>query len=248
MSPSSQEPSCKYHEEIPALAVCSDCGADVCGACHGYDRRGLALCPTCRGVSQSELPPWECTPADYTPRGYIRTLWQILRYPRTFFEGFRADGKWLPALLFGFVSMTVGLLIDRVWKFAMDPEFISTLNELTASQPLAPEQMRILVFLTTPLTVLLAGALHIGALKTAISIAGESCEWRTATRLGGYSLGAYLMLILPPVYGLSVGHFLAVLWLFNLEASALQRFYGFGPWKSTFTVMLPVLLVLTCGG
>ncbi|MFB6352436.1 MAG: YIP1 family protein [Bradymonadaceae bacterium] len=249
MSPPSTNPTCRRHEEAPGLAVCAECGADMCGACHGFDRRGFAVCPACRGDPDRSRPLWERGEDQYTPRAYARTIWQVIRHPRQFSERIPLEEGWLPALLFGFITMTVGLLVDRAWTLALQPEFLSTLTEYTeAAQDIPRDQLRLMVFLTTPVSVLLAGAVHIGALKAAVDIAGGSASWTGITRIAGYAFGSYLFFLIPPVAGFPIGRLLAIVWLFNLEASALQNHYGFEPWKATFTVVLPAMLLMVCGG
>ena len=160
-----------------------------------------------------------------------------------------ADGAWLPATLFGLMAMTVGLLFDRVWKFTLQPELADTLTQFTSSPAVSPEQLRVMVFVTTPLSALLAAAVHIALLKAAIGIAGgKMTSWRPAARIAGYALGAYAFLVVPPIAGFEIGRFLTILWLFNLEASALQRFFGFDSWKATLTVLVPVFGIFICGG
>ncbi len=248
MNPPSNDPTCDYHESAPAVAVCADCGADICGACHDHDERGFALCPSCRGVSETEAPDWEAGDGKYTPRAYVETLWKVLRHPRMYLQRLSPNGESLPAVVFGFISMTFGLLVDRIWKFTLDTGFQETLTEYGAAEQFAPEELRVIVFLATPLSALFAGAIHIGALKAALQIAGGDASWKMVSRIGGYALGAYLFLVIPPIAGFPVGHLLAVIWLFNLEASALQSMCEFDPWKATLTVMVPAMLLMTCGG
>ncbi len=248
MSPPSTDPTCNYHQSSPAIAVCAECGADMCGACHGFDARGFALCPACRGGVPDTRPDWEAESTAYTPRAYASTLWEILRSPRAYFGEVSARGPWLPAVIFGFISVTFGLLVDRLWKFTFETGFQATLSEYTAAQELTPDELQLLAFLSVPLSALLAGAVHIGALKVAIEVAGADSSWSTTARIGGYALASYLFLLIPPVAGFPLGHLLAVVWLFNLEASALRSLYGFGPWKATGTVIVPAMLLMTCGG
>lgn len=245
----SDQTTCTHHEDAPAIARCTECDAAICGACHGADRRGFALCPPCRGEPFEALPAWERPTEDYTPGSFGRTLWRTIRHPRSFFEGMSADGAWMPAAFFGVIAMTLGLLVDRLWKFTLQPELAETLTQFSSAQQVDPELLRIMVFVTTPVTALIAAAVHVALLKTAIGIAdGEPIGWRPALRIAGYALGSYAFLAVPPVGGLEVGRFLTIVWLFNLEATALQRFWGFDPWKATLTVIIPAFGIFICGG
>lgn len=248
MRPTAADRTCAHHEGAPGIAVCADCGADICGACHAADARAFAVCPPCRGDSPSSVPAWESREQRYRPGGYGATLWKLLRYPRTFFRDFAADGAWLPPVVFGFVSALIGVLGGRIGKLAFDPSFGEQLAEYGAAQSLPQSELQVLVLLSAPISAAIALAAHIAILRVAAQVGGADMDWRAAARVGGYALGVFIFLLIPPVYGFEVGGLLAVFWLFNLEASALRHLYGMSPWRATFVVLLPVLVALLCAG
>lgn len=248
MTPPEAEPTCRHHPDAPALAICADCGADICGECHAWDRRGFALCPVCRGESIHEVPDWESPEGPYTPANYVRTLSAVVRSPRSFFTRFAPDGRWMPAVAFGFVTVLLGLLVDRVWKISLDSNFEATLGEFAATESIPRDELQWLLFLSIPISALLVIGVHTAALKVAAGVAGAPLDWSRAARIAGYALGSFAFLLVPPVYGFEVGTFLAVFWLFNLEATALEHAYDFSAWRGTLTVLVPVLVAMMCAG
>jgi len=246
--PTAADRTCAHHEGAPGIAVCADCGADICGACHGADARGFAVCPPCRGDSPSSVPAWESRDRRYRPGAYAETLWKLIRYPRTFFRDVAPDGAWVPPVVFGCVSALIGVLGGRIGKLAVGSSFTERLAEYEAAQSIPQSELQWLVLLSAPISAALAVGAHIAILRVASRVGGAEMDWIAATRVGGYALGVFVFLLIPPVYGFEVGGLLAVFWLFNLEASALRHLFGLSAWRATFIVLLPVLVALLCAG
>lgn len=240
--------TCAHHDQAPALALCTDCGADICGACHGSDGRGFALCPACRGEEPARFHAWEDPGREYSPRTFGRTLWAALRSPSTFFEDVDTGGSLWPPLIFGILTMTVGMLIGRTWKLLLVPEFGASLADMASDQGITETQARVALLVGTPLLAAASAAVHTVLLKVAIGVAGEETDWRTCARIVGYSFAAYALMILPPIAGFPLGHLLVIIWLFNLEAGALEYYFDFGRIKATLVVLAPIFLSMMCGG
>jgi hypothetical protein len=73
---------------------------------------------------------------------------------------------------------------------------------------------------------------------------GIETTFSLVARIAGYSLAAYVLMVFPPIGEFGLGHFLMVLWLFNLEVSAVRWFFRVGFWKSMGVVLLPFMLFL----
>lgn len=248
MNPSADDRTCVHHDGAPALAICAECGGDICGACHAADERGYAVCPPCRGEPPSTAPDWERSGRRFRPAAYVSTLWRLVREPRTFFREFSAEGPWIPACTFGFLSALFGILVGRILELAVDPSFLESLEEYAAARSLPTDDLELFVLGTSPVSALLVVGVHVAVLRVAARVGGAEMSWRTAVRIGGYALGVAVFLALPPVYDFEIGGLLAVFWLFNLEASALRHLYDMSPWRATFVVLVPVLAALMCAG
>ncbi len=247
MHPSDDDRFCSFHDRAPALAVCAECGEDICGACHGVDERGWALCASCRGELRPDLTAWERQDTELSPRAFASTLYDVIRHPRSFFEDLPADGSPYRAIAFGLICLVVGLLVGRVWQFLFVDAFAEQLTSLATERAISAEVARISTFVLTPVLGLAAAGGHVALLKGSTYVVDASCSWETATRIAGYALGASTLMVVPPVWNFPVGRFLTIVWVFNLEVSALRTYFDIGPWRSMFAALLPLMGLMACG-
>jgi hypothetical protein len=238
---------CHYHDRSPAVAICAECRREICGDCHGIDGRGFARCASCRGETTVDLPPWERDDTERSPRAFAATLFEVVRHPRTFFQDLPEEGSPYRGIAFGFVCLVLGLLVGRIWQFLFVDAFDQQLATLAAEQGLSPDVVQLSIFVITPLVAAGAAGLHLALFKGSIHLFDASCSWKAAARITGYALGASIWMIVPPVWGFPLGRFLTVVWVFNLEVSAIRTYFELGPWRSMFAALLPLIGLMVCG-
>ena len=241
---SQNSPTCAYHEGAPGIAVCTECSADICAACHGSDLRGYCVCASCREKFAPPTTPWEDPRADYSPRAFGQTLWDAIKSPRSFFHKTRFSGSWVPAVVFGAICLAVGLLFSSAWQLLLLDETGKLLAEMADKAGVTMEMARAAVFLAVPVRAVIVFGLHLGLFHLAMKVAGARSNLSLDARIVGYSLSAYAFLLIPPIGDFALGHFLAIIWLFNLEVTAVRLYFRMGVWKSMFAVMVPLLLIL----
>ena len=229
-------PCCDVHPERPAIAVCTRCDAEVCGACHGTDLRGFAVCQVCRErIVGQQLPgvPWE-TPQASTTTAFLRTLARALRHPRLFpvqLITSAPDRSSVPALLYGMLCHSLGAMGAMIWTFLLTPGLNNALREAFGPNVPLP-LLRGLSFLSIPLVAAMTLFVQIVCLQVAVRLAGGQARWPLTTRIVCYASSAYLFGLIPPIFGFPLGQMLAVIWLLNLEFSALQHLYRMPPIRS----------------
>lgn len=239
------ERTCTFHEEIPAIAVCTECGGDICGECHGMDPQGLAVCRECRGEFRPPGIPWEMESPGPTAIGFGKTLVGALRAPRSFFMQMEPTNNWGPAAVFGVLCVTLGSLFSTIWQKAFSPEYSDLIVRYTEEFGTSAVMAEFAIFAMIPFGAVLLYFLHTALFFFALRMFGvEEATWSLVARIAGYSLSAYLLLLFPPLGEFSLGHFLMVIWLFNLEVSAVRWFFQIGFWKSMGVVLLPFTLFL----
>ena len=241
---SGSQRSCIHHQGAPAIAVCTRCNGDICGECHGVERRGLAVCQTCQASLAPPPIPWE---ADQTPtiRGFFETVVAALSGPRNFFARFASADHWGLAAIFGIICVTVGTFVSTLWQRALFDDYGERFQHYYDELGLSPQLVELTIFAAIPFGAVVLYFIHTGLLYLALrAIDIEGVSWSLIARITGYSLGAYLLMIAPPISDFSLGHFLMVVWLFNLEVSAVRWFFGIGFWKSMGIVLLPFMVFL----
>ena len=239
-------PVCIHHDDHPAIARCSECGGDICGQCHGTDLRGLALCAPCRAKRNPYTAiAWEHVPGP-SLRGFFSTVLAVLFSPRSFFLRMNPLApRWAPAASFGILAIALGTLFQTLWQKAFSPEYAEAIQRYTEELGTSTTMAEFAVFASIPFGSIALYFLHTAMLFFALRIFGiEDASWSLVARIAGYSLAAYLLLIFPPLGTFSLGHFLMVVWLFNLEVSAVRWFFRLGPWRSMGVVLLPLMLFL----
>lgn len=214
-------------------------------ACHGADARGYAICEACRTADRAPQTPWADPQAQYAPDTLLRTVWDALRHPIQFFKRVHptTDG-WLAASVFGMLCMGIGLAFSHVWQILFLSEatqFAEFANEIGVSA----DTLQTLMFVSIPFSVVFGFILQTGLFHAAIKIGGGKLDIKATAKIVGYSGAGYLLMIIPPIGKFALGHFLAIIWLFNLRANALQEWEDMGPWKSMFVVAIPLMLSVT---
>lgn len=222
---------CDVHSDRPAIAVCTRCDADICGACHNTDMRGFAVCDECVDETRSaEAIPWE-TPSESSGQAFLMTLWMAMRHPRNFFLHLPEGGRVLPALLFGLICHLLGTVMATSWRFLLEEGIDAALLEAMGAADVPMPLLRAFVFTAIPVVVIFSLAAHIAILHAAIWLGGgdASPRLRTTARIGGYAAAPHILLFLPPIGDFLLGHLLMVIWMLNMEFTGLQRFYGMSP-------------------
>ena len=137
--------------------------------------------------------------------------------------------------------MALGLTISHVWQvlFLEEPERWASFARQVG---VTPDSLQVILFVSVPFSVLIGFAIQTGLFHLAIRIGGEELDVRTTAKIVGYSGAAYLLMLVPPLGDFALGHFLAIIWLFNLRTNALRHFFDMGPWKSMFVVGIPLML------
>jgi hypothetical protein len=236
--------TCIHHEGAPAIAICTECSGDVCAACHGTDLRGYCICEACREKFAPPRTPWEDSGTDYSPAAFVRTLGDALKSPRTFFLKIRPSGPASPAVSFGLICMGVGLLFSNTWKLLFFDQFGQALSKMAADMGASLEMVKAAMFLSIPLQMALGFLLHLGILHLAVKLAGGRPSFGMTARIVGYASAAYAFMLIPPIGEFMLGHFLAIIWMFNIEMGALTLFFRLGVWKTLAAVMGTLLVIL----
>ena len=232
---------CANHGTAPAIAVCTKCDRDICVACHGADARGYAVCEVCRSDHRQPLTPWADPESDYAPDTLLRTVWDALRHPINFFDLVRpTPDRWVAASIFGMLCTGVGLVFSKLWTvlFLADA---TQMAEVAEQAGVSPVSLQTLTFVSIPFLVVLGFAVQVALFHAAIKIAGGSFHMKTTAKVVGYSSAGFLLMLIPPIGTFALGQFLAIIWLFNLRANALQKWEDMNPWKAMFVVAVPLL-------
>lgn len=236
--------TCTHHEGAPAIAICTQCGGDICAACHGSDLRGYCVCSACRQQLAPPTTPWEDPNADYSPSAFARTVADVVKSPRTFFNNVRFSGSWGPAVAFGLVCMGLGLLFSTTWQLVFFDQVAKQLSDYAHEMGTTLETVKVAMFVSIPFRMALGFLVHAGVLHGAIKLAGGRSTFKMSARIVGYASAAYVFLLIPPIGEFILGHFLAIIWLFNIEMGALRTYFRLGVWKSMAVVMGTLFTVL----
>ena len=221
----SDAPPCQYHPEQPSLARCSRCEAEICHVCHGSDLRGFAVCKSCRAEATRAATPWEDPKSGSVSGALTQTLWDALRSPTRFWEPFRRSDRWLPAVVFALVFVALGTTMRTLWEFVFNDEIEQLLRSSPGTSDLPGPTLRALSFARVPLVTPLLIGIHTALLQAGLKLAGAEPDWPTTARIFGYACASYVFTLLPPLWGIPIGHMLMIIWLFNLEVRGIQRFY-----------------------
>ncbi|MBA2660949.1 MAG: YIP1 family protein [Bradymonadaceae bacterium] len=238
---------CAHHLAAPAIAICTECDQDICAPCHGMDLRGFAMCTPCRAQYAPPEIFWEMAEWRWTFVGFVRTLIDVICAPRSFFTRTGPSADWAPAAVFGGICMGVGMFFSTLHQYTFRPEFMTTLQGYADKFDITLETARLYVFASIPLAAFVSMLMHVFLLFSALKIFGANATLPQTIRIVGYAAAAYLFLLIPPIGTFGIGHFLMIIWLFNLEVNAVRWFYNLGFWKSMGVVLIPFMFILMLG-
>jgi hypothetical protein len=241
---SPRSPTCSHHEGAPAIAICTECGGDVCAACHGSDLRGYCICSACREKFAPPTTPWEDANEDYSPSSFARTLTDVVTGPRSFFQKVRFSSSWVPAVAFGAICMVVGLSFKTTWQLLFFDPYVKALGDLAAQNGLSLEAIKVMAYVSIPFQVALGFLAHTGIFHMAVKIAGAHTTFGLSARIVGYASAGYIFFVVPPIGEFSLGHFLAIIWLFNIEMGALRMYFQMGIWRSMGVVLATLMMMM----
>ncbi|RVU42570.1 hypothetical protein FRC91_08845 [Bradymonadales bacterium TMQ1] len=240
---------CAHHPSAPAIARCTACDAEICGGCHGTDLRGFAVCRPCRQERMPALPEWEAGERRFTPSGFVLTAVQAMTSPRTFFPALITNPRWAPAAGFGLIAVMIGTLAQTLWRKAFSPHYPEMVELYATELEIAPRLAEWAMYASLPMGALTLYMLHTAMLYLTLRIFGvKQARWALVAKLTGYAMATYLLLLVPPLGTFELGHFLMVVWLFNLEVTAARQIFGMGFWRSMLAVLVPFMLLLSMTG
>ncbi|QDG53404.1 hypothetical protein FIV42_22455 [Persicimonas caeni] len=239
--------TCSHHEGAPAIAICTECGGDICAACHGSDLRGYCICSVCREKFAPPTTPWEDPNEDYSPRAFARTLVDVVTSPRTFFQNVRFSGSWGPAVAFGLLCLGVGLLFSTGWQMLFFEQYQELINTVAEQSGATFDMARVALFVAVPIRAVLIFMAHVGIFHLATRLAGGHSSFSLSARIVGYASAGYAFLLIPPIAEFPLGHFLSIIWVFNIEIGALRMYFRMGIWRAMFVVMATLMLLLPFG-
>ena len=145
--------------------------------------------------------------------------------------------------------MGFGLFFNLLWQKAFSPAHGERLEHFHDQLGIAPALAELLLFASIPFTAVFLYFLHTLLLYLGLRAFGiHRVSWTLLARITGYSLAAALLLIVPPIGEFSLGHFLMIVFLFNLEVAAVRQFFGVGFWKSMIAVFVPFMVFLVALG
>ena len=218
------------------------CLKTVCHDCFGHDMRGMLICKNCRLEVQRHIgPSWE-TPGDDQLQSFFSTLWSAVRSPNTFVHTMPMRRPWFPAAIFGIVCITGGLLIATMWEFLLNERANDQLIQLIGQKDIPTTALRAMAFARAVVIAPLIMLFHVMTLHAVLNLAGVSADRGTVARIFGFACASYVFLLIPPIAGFPIGYMLMIIWLFNVEAHAIQRFYDVSSTKATLIVLVPTFL------
>ncbi len=237
---------CEHHPRKESLADCYYCQAPICGGCHNADRRGRAICTPCLDARVPPAIPWEAADSfSDALSAALLTAWRVLRHPRRFWRRHRATSHWIFPSLFAVGTISLGLLFTTLWHRHLSPDYVATLEHFHHSMGISAHTLEFLWISSLPALALLLFTGHALTLLFSLRLFQiDKANWTDVAQITGYSAAAYLWLILPPIGDFSLGHFMLLLWLFNLQVPAIHLRYNTGFWTAILIVFPPLLLLL----
>ena len=240
------ERHCEYHPGAPAIAICTVCEEDICASCHHSALTGYAVCASCQqSVVDALATRWE--QADRVrdlPYAFLHTVVAALSSPRNFFARVRPEGGWVRPLALGLICMEIGTMVGNAWAYLFVDSFGEVMKQYAEAMQTSVDQAVPMFFLNLPFVVPLVFALHLGLLHVSLKLMGARTRWSATARIVGFSSAAFILQIVPPIADFSLGHLLAIIWMFNLEINAVQQHYRMGFLRTLGAVLGPFLIVL----
>jgi hypothetical protein len=208
---------------------------------------GLAVCNACQqAVVQAVLPAWEVAEPRAMPGALFRTAASVIGSPTAFFQRVEPSQLWLRPAAFAVLCITIGTLARAGWEYAFVGEF-PQLAQFAEEAQISKEAALPVFLVMLPFAVPVLFFVHATLLHASLRLAGADTSWGFSTRIAGYASSAYLFQLLPPIAGLAIGQFLAIVWLFRAEITAVAHYFEMGVWRAFAVVMVPFLTILALG-
>lgn len=240
---SSTKRSCAHHPEFEAIAVCSLCGRDICARCHAVVLTGYAVCLHC--PVREKLRPRAAIEARELANPLaagVRSAVEVIKSPRRFFSKIPLSQRWFNPFVFGYTCIVLGTGFATLWQYLFVDEFGQFMRSLTAKWSLAEPAVTFLVFASVAPVAFLLFGIHSILLYISLQLFGaQGARFDHVVRIVGFASAAHLFQIIPPVFGVPVGHFLTIVWLFNIEIVAVQRYFEMNFMRALAAVFVPYL-------
>lgn len=238
------ERPCAHHPAWEAVAICSLCGQDICARCHATSLTGYVVCAHCP-VREKLRPKAAIEARDLSNPvvAGIRTAVAILRSPRAFFSHIPLSREWYRPFIFGYLCLLIGAFFATLWQVLFVGEFGEVISSIAEQWALSESGLRVLLFGALPPATFLLLGMHAVLLYATLQLFGAtSARFEHVVRLVGFAAAAHLFLIIPPVLGFPVGHFLAIVWVLNIEVIAVQRYFELNFIRALGVVFVPYLM------
>lgn len=236
---------CHQHQDQPSLARCTRCNQDICHLCHGSDLRGFAVCTACRREATRAGTPWEDTNSESTAAALVQTWWDAIRSPGQFWGPIPADGRWIPAVVFGIIFITLGSFASTTYELLFNEEIDKLLRDAVDNPEVPMSALRALSYARIPIIAPFVFGFHTVMLNAAVGIAGGKADIKTTAKIFGYACAGYTLMLIPPIAQIPIGHMLMIMWVFNIEIAGVRRFYDLSQFRAMFVVIIPMLIAIT---
>ncbi len=204
---------------------------------------GYAVCLNC--PVRDQLMPraqFESTPLEKPITAAALTAVSIIKSPRSFFAAVAPTREWFRPFIFGYVCVLIGTSFSTLWQSLFVSQFSATLADVTTQMGISEGAMRALLVASLPPGALFLIIVHALLLFTALRTIGQTnAGFSNVMRIVGFASAAHLFQIIPPVWDVPLGHFLAIIWLFNIELIAVQRYFELTLGRSLAVVFIPYL-------
>ncbi len=210
---------CATHEDVHAVAKCTQCGALMCLDCHGFDEHGMAVCPSCRDKalqdtqSQAEEDAIRPVPLEDTDseRGLAARILETLRLviinPLEFSVRLLASNSLLRPLIFAYLCIVFGGTLSRIWDVTLElegykifMEAVEKTNETMPSPMELPDRFwTALYVMSVPFEAFFRILMGTAVLHAGSVVAGGKGSLRKSTQVYAYSAGAFVLAMLPMV-------------------------------------------------
>jgi hypothetical protein len=204
------------------------------------------MCRQCRRAVEARLrTPWDMA---RTPReqlqAFFPTVLAVLRRPNKFFLTNLPIGSVLTAVSFGVICLSTGVFFRRFYSWLLVDGYAERFAEPGAEVGLSGLHFFLMTLGASPITAIIGFVLHASVFHLLASAMGGRAPWHVSVRVAAYSSAAALLQIIPPVFGLDLGHFIALLWLVFLENHAVRAYHQLSLWRGTAVVFAAMFVLL----
>lgn len=204
---------------------------------------GYAICTNC--PVRDQLMPRaaiESQPLENPITAAAQTAVSVIKSPRSFFAAVAPTRAWFRPFVFGYFCVLIGTSFSAFWQSLFVSNFSETLSSVTAELGISDQAAKLLLAASLPPSAFFLFGIHAVLLFASLRIIGAiDVRFTNVVRIVGFASAAHLFQIIPPVYDLPVGHFLAIIWLFNIELIAVQRYFELTLGRSLAVVFIPYL-------